>query len=150
MWELVLYIFGLTMAAILAGSLAFFSCVVAPLIFIKLDGDTAGYFVRSIFPWYYLFTASLAAISAVSLFRGYHLEASILAFISAGSICGRQILMPWINRCRDSMSADNTKAERSFKILHGISVWINVLQLIGSISVVILLGYGNYHRLLIS
>ena len=144
MLELILYLFGLTMTSILAGSMVFFSCVVAPLIFIKLDGDTAGYFVRSIFPWYYLFIASLAAISSVSLFYGYFLEACILAAISAAAVLGRQILMPWINRCRDNMSADNSEAERSFKILHGISVWINVLQLIGSISVVILLGYGGY------
>ncbi|MBH72995.1 MAG: hypothetical protein CMM57_04905 [Rhodospirillaceae bacterium] len=144
MLELILYLFGLTMTSILAGSMVFFSCVVAPLIFIKLDGDTAGYFVRSIFPWYYLFIASLAAISSVSLFHRYFLEACILAGISAAAVLGRQILMPWINRCRDNMSADNSEAERSFKILHGISVWINVLQLIGSISVVILLGYGGY------
>ena len=144
MLELILYLFGLTMASILAGSMVFFSCVVAPLIFIKLDGDTAGYFVRSIFPWYYLFIASLAAISSVSLFHRYFLEACILVGISAAAVLGRQILMPWINRCRDNMSADNSEAERSFKILHGISVWINVLQLIGSISVVILLGYGGY------
>ena len=124
--------------------MVFFSCVVAPLIFIKLDGVTAGYFVRSIFPWYYLFIASLAAISSVSLFHRYFLEACILGGISAAAVLGRQILMPWINRCRDNMSADNSEAERSFKILHGISVWINVLQLIGSISVVILLGYGGY------
>ena len=144
MLELILYLFGLTTTSIIAGSMVFFSCVVAPLIFIKLDGDTAGYFVRSIFPWYYLFIASLAAISSVSLFHRYFLEACILVGISAAAVLGRQILMPWINRCRDNMSADNSEAERSFKILHGISVWINVLQLIGSISVVILLGYGGY------
>lgn len=144
MFELILYLFGLTMTSILAGSMVFFSCVVAPLIFIKLDGDTAGYFVRSIFPWYYLLIASLAAISSVSLFYGYILEACILAGISFAAVFGRQILMPWINRCRDNMSADNSEAERSFNLLHGISVWINVLQLIGSISVVILLGYGGH------
>ena len=66
------------MTSILAGSMVFFSCVVAPLIFIKLDGDTAGYFVRSIFPWYYLVIASLAAISSVSLFYGYFLESILI------------------------------------------------------------------------
>lgn len=138
-----LYILGLVLAAVLAGSIVFFSCVVAPLIFIKLDGDTAGKFVRNIFPWYYLLIASVSALSAACLFHAYILEASILSGISVGAIVARQILMPWINRCRDNMLSGIASAERSFKVLHGTSVWINILQLIGSIAVLVLLGYNH-------
>ena len=58
-----LFITGLLSAAILVGSMVFFSWVMAPLIFIKLDETTAGPFVRSIFPWYYLVIIGLSFIT---------------------------------------------------------------------------------------
>ena len=47
-------ILGLIVTAILFGTMTFFSFVVAPVAFIKLDVAAAGRFIRSIFPWYYL------------------------------------------------------------------------------------------------
>lgn len=38
--------------ALLAGSMAFFSFVVAPLVFARLEPATAGRFIRELFPWY--------------------------------------------------------------------------------------------------
>ena len=46
----VLIAIGLISVATIFGSMVFFSCVVAPLVFIKLDGPTAGNFIRNIFP----------------------------------------------------------------------------------------------------
>ena len=48
----VLIVIGLISVATIFGSMVFFSCVVVPLVFIKLDGPTAGNFIRNIFPWY--------------------------------------------------------------------------------------------------
>jgi hypothetical protein len=53
---------GLTLA-LAFGGMTFFSAVMAPLVFTKLPFDTAGAFIRQVFPWYYL------TIGAVSLQR---------------------------------------------------------------------------------
>jgi len=46
----VLMVIGLISVATIFGSMVFFSCVVAPLVCIKLDSHTAGPFIRYIFP----------------------------------------------------------------------------------------------------
>lgn len=45
---------GFFATGILLGAMLFFSCVMVPLIFTKLDADVAGRFIRQVFPWYYL------------------------------------------------------------------------------------------------
>ena len=56
-----LTILGQVSVATLFGSMAFFSCVMAPLIFIKLEAATASQFIRSVFPRYYLVILVLMA-----------------------------------------------------------------------------------------
>ena len=46
------------------GSMLFFSCVVAPLVFIELDAAAASRFIRRLFPWYYAVVGALALIGA--------------------------------------------------------------------------------------
>ena len=135
-----LYIFGLVSSATLMGSMVFFSGVMAPLIFIKLDESTAGQFVRSIFPWYYLVIAGMSLIGSVSLFIIQPLPSAILAVIAIAAFLARQVLMPRINDHRDKMVGGNAEAERAFQRLHRLSVWINGGQLIGSVAVMFMLG----------
>ena len=45
---------GFFATGILLGAMLFFSGVMAPLIFTKLEADVAGRFIRQVFPWYYL------------------------------------------------------------------------------------------------
>ena len=135
-----LFITGLLSAAILLGSMIFFSCIMAPLIFIKLDEAIAGPFVRSVFPWYYLVIIGLTAVGALGLITIQPLPAVILAVIGIAAVLARQVLMPRINDHRDKMVGGNAEAERAFQKLHRLSVWINGGQLIGSVAVMFMLG----------
>ena len=136
----VLHVIGLVSVATLFGSMAFFSAVIAPLTFIKLDEATAGRFVRGIFPWYYLVIAVLSVLAAASLVSISPVEASIMGLIALGAFVSRQILMPRITDHRDGMLKGNAKAEKAFARLHQLSVWINGVQLVGAFSVLVLMG----------
>ncbi|MBN06597.1 MAG: hypothetical protein CMM45_02035 [Rhodospirillaceae bacterium] len=135
-----LFVTGLLSAAILLGSMLFFSCIMAPLIFIKLDEATAGPFVRSIFPWYYLVIIGLSAVGALGLITIQPLPAVILMVIGIAAVLARQVLMPRINVHRDKMVGGNAEAENAFQGLHRLSVWINGGQLVGSVAVMFMLG----------
>ena len=135
-----LEISGLLAAAILFGSMVFFSGVVAPLTFSKLDAATAGRFIRSIFPWYYVVIAALSLIAGASLAVMRPLEASVMGPIALGAFVSRQLLMPRINDHRDRMLKGYANAEKAFARLHRLSVWINGAQLVGAFSVLVLLG----------
>ncbi|MDJ0948847.1 MAG: DUF4149 domain-containing protein [Alphaproteobacteria bacterium] len=136
----ILDVLGLVAVSTLFGSMAFFSAVMAPLIFIKLEAATAGRFVRSIFPWYYLVIAGLSLAAAAFLALGRPLEAAIMGLIALGAFVSRQILMPRINRHRDRVLDGDASAERAFTRLHRASVWINGAQLLGALVVLVLIG----------
>ena len=136
----ILFLVGLVSVATLFGSMAFFSGVIAPLIFTKLDEATAGRFVRSIFPWYYLAIAGLSLLATAGLLAIHPLEAAIMGIIALGAVFARQFLMPRINDYRDRMVEGDKKAERAFAGLHRFSVGINGVQLIGAFTVLVLMG----------
>ena len=135
-----LFLVGLVSVATLFGSMVFFSGVIAPLIFTKLDEATAGRFVRSIFPWYYLVIAGLSLLATASLLAIHPLEAAIMAIIALSAVFARQFLMPRINDYRDRMVEGDKKAEKAFARLHRFSVWTNGVQLIGALTVLVLMG----------
>ena len=53
--------------AVAFGAMIFFAAVMAPLIFTKLEEETAGRFIREVFPRYYAFLAILCGIAAPCL-----------------------------------------------------------------------------------
>ena len=63
----ILAVTALLAAAGVFGAMLFFSAVVAPLVFIRLEAATAGRFIRGLFPWYDLFVLCLAAIAAAAI-----------------------------------------------------------------------------------
>ena len=93
--------FATLLVALLAGSMLFFSFVMAPLIFIKLDIDVAGKFVRAVFPWYYLLILVLAGLSALTLAALAPLNAALMLLIAGSTAYCRQYLMPQINEHKD-------------------------------------------------
>jgi len=124
----ILDVIGLLSAATLFGSMAFFSAVVAPLIFVKLDAASAGSFVRGLFPWYYLIIALLSAVAAAAMAASRPIEAVIMALVALGAFISRQVLMPRINGHRDRALQGSTQAESRFVRLHRLSVWINTAR----------------------
>jgi Domain of unknown function (DUF4149) len=121
---------GLFATALLLGSMAFFSTVIAPLIFLKLDGAVAGRFIRQVFPWYYLVVIILSALAALCVTASRMSDAVALAAIAIAGLVARQILMPKINRARDAVLAGDRSSQTSFSRLHRLSVYINAAQMI--------------------
>lgn len=135
-----LTVLGQVSTATLFGSMAFFSCVMAPLVFIKLEEATAGRFIRSVFPWYYLVVLVLSLVAALALAFALPLHAAAMAAVAAGAVVSRQMLMPRINRHRDAMLAGDSSAGKSFDRLHKLSVWINGAQLLAALAILVLLA----------
>ena len=128
--HLLLETMGAISVATLFGSMAFFSCVIAPLIFIELDAATAGRFIRRLFPWYYIVVAVLSLIAALCFATTHSVDAAIMGLVLSGAYLSREVLMPRINRRRDAMLQGNAFAEVSFNRLHRASVLINAVQII--------------------
>lgn len=116
--------------ALLFGAMVFFSAVMAPLIFVKLGGETAGPFIRQVFPWYYLVVIVLSAVAAAALAFARPVEAVVMAAVCALTLGLRQGLMPMINRARDRVAGQHAVQDKRFSRLHRLSVWINGGQII--------------------
>jgi hypothetical protein len=91
--------------ALTFGGMTFFSAVMAPLVFTKLPAETAGAFIRAVFPWYYLSLGAATLVALLALLPGVTgsapWKAILTALILLGFIYARQVLMPRINQARD-------------------------------------------------
>jgi len=118
--------------ALTFGGMTFFSGVTAPLVFTKLPIDTAGQFIRQLFPWYYLTMGITTLVALVALAFGTSgftsWETGLTALVLLGFVYARQSLMPMINRARDAELAGDNEAGARFTRLHRLSVLINGLQ----------------------
>ena len=116
------------MAAAILSFMMFFPIVVATSVFRVLDEKQSSKFLRIFFPKYYMFGFVLSLIGLI-LSIYYVNKSSILIFllIMIGFIFSRQVLMPMINKAKDLSN------ENKFNKLHKVSVFINFLQIIGCI-----------------
>ena len=118
------------------GSMLFFSIAIAPKIFSVLPSEEAGKFVRSIFPTYYMYNGlQYLALTALMFYTGQtgnilYLSCLILFLF----IFSNYILMPQINKSRDINN------QKKFKLLHFLSVVINLLIIISSIILILLIN----------
>jgi hypothetical protein len=123
-------ILALLLSGGLFGSMLFFAVVTAPTVFKALPEDQAGRFLRELFPRYYtwgMIVSFLAAVACVFLDR-MDLVLTTLVFVLF--VLARQVLMPRINTSRDAALAGDKAAARRFLRLHGLSVLINLVQMI--------------------
>lgn len=121
---------GIFATGILLGAMVFFSAVMAPLIFTKLDADVAGRFIRQVFPWYYLTIIALDSVAALAMLFVRPAEAVAMTCVALAGVIARQTLMPRINRARDAVLGGDSAAGPRFSRLHRLSVRINALQII--------------------
>lgn len=125
--------FSTVLVATIWGAMIVFSFVMAPLIFTKLPDETAGNFIRQVFPMYYLVLGAVTLVAALSLIVGgvsIGAEPWILIVVAVGFAAARQVLMPRINRLRDQVKAGDGSVEASFERLHRLSVAINSVQIV--------------------
>lgn len=108
--------------AAIVGIMLFFTAAIAPMIFKILPAESASRFVRAFFPRYYfclLVSSATATITAVSSFEKFSLGIISLLFL-----INFIWLTPAINHASDH------QLKRRFAWLHGLSVVINLGQLI--------------------
>lgn len=138
--EALLLAAGLLLTAALFGGMLFFSALVAPLVFTRLEAATAAAFIRALFPWYYLMIIIAGGLAAVVLLALRPAEAAVLAIVALAAVYARQGLMPRINRARDRSQAGDGAASPQFDRLHRCSVWLNAAQLLAAAVVLVRLG----------
>ena len=111
----------------------FFPLVVATSVFKVLDENQSSKFLRIFFPKYYLFGIVLSISGIIlSTFEKNNISLLVFSFIMLGFLFSRQILMPMINKAKDSNN------ENKFNKLHRFSVFINFLQIIGCILLLVI------------
>ena len=115
-------------AAAILSFMIFFPLVVATSVFKVLDEKQSSKFLRIFFPKYYLYGFFLIGIGlTLSIYYDNKLSMLIFLVIMVGFVFSRQVLTPMINKSKDL--GDESK----FNKLHKYSVFINFLQIIGSI-----------------
>ena len=131
---------GLISVATVFGSMVFFSAVVAPITFVKLDKENASHFIRSIFTWYYLLIGVFSLTAVVALaFTNFDI-AALMGIVLVGAIISRQILMPNINKQRDRQLTGVTDAINKFNRLHRSSILLNLFQM--GVALYVLITFG--------
>jgi hypothetical protein len=125
------------------GGMLFFAAVFAPSVFGFLKADVAGGFIRRLFPIYYLVIGLVCGIAAVCLFfqlPAARLDVTFLLIVVVGFVVARQYMMPKINHLRDAAIGGDGEAERGFNYWHQASVWLNSIQMLLILFVLIRLG----------
>jgi hypothetical protein len=118
-----LYTLGL-----IIGGMVFFAAVMTPLVFTKLPPEISGPFIREVFPVFSKVMAGLSFVSAALIWN--HPSAYALLVVFFLFIWTWKWLMPKINQFRDEELGGNAKAGKAFNMLHKLSVYINLAQMI--------------------
>jgi len=119
-------------AAILS-FMIFFPAVVATSVFKVLDEKASSKFLRIFFPKYYLFGFILSCLGLLtSILKQDKISLFFFVFISLSFIFSKQILMPMINKAKDESK------EIKFNKLHKLSVFINLLQIISCVVLLVM------------
>lgn len=116
--------------ALLFGGMVFFAAVVAPLVFTRLPAETAGTFIRAVFPFYYLYVLATSAVAAIALAFFDPPAAACLAAVAAVTLWLRQGLMGHINALSDAARAGDEAARARFGRAHRLSVIVNMVQVL--------------------
>jgi hypothetical protein len=123
--EQTLFLMSFLVASMLLGAMLFFSFLVAPITFIKLEAKSAGQLIRSIFPHYYIIIIIFSLVSGVLRSFAHHTSAVLMFLITISGLFSRQILIPNINNYRDAEIAGDANAKSKFDRWHRLSVGIN-------------------------
>lgn len=122
---LTLHIVGLILVAALFGGMLSFAALFTPLIFKKLPSDTAAGFIREVFPAYYRVMGILSLVAVLPLVSAqYWTEISMLVITAAGFVFANLVLRPQVNAARDE------NKDGKFRLLHRVSVLLNLVQFV--------------------
>jgi hypothetical protein len=117
--------------AILLGAMLFFSAVVTPVAFKALEGDTISKYLRALFPHYYLVIIVCGVVAALALAsQAQPVPAALLALVAGFALLMRQAVLPRLDALRAGRAAGEPVATRQFKRLHGLSMAVNLAQIV--------------------
>lgn len=132
---------ALLAAALLLGAMAFFSFIVAPMVFVTLEAPLAARVIRALFPVYYLVIIGLGAATALPLaIAGRPVDAAAMAFVAGFAALLRQGLLPRLDALRAAKEAGDAVAVRRFARLHRASVAVNMAQLLATAAILLRLA----------
>ena len=114
--------------ALIIGGMVFFAAVMTPLVFTKLPPEISGPFIREVFPVFSKVMAGFSFVSAVLIWKHSSVYALLVVFFLF--VWTWKWLMPKINQFRDEELGGNKKAGKTFNMLHKLSVYINIAQMI--------------------
>ena len=134
---LALEVLGFFALSLCVGGMVFFAMVVAPMVFINLDEENAGKFIRAIFPWYYLYVIVTSTIATGVYIFEFPYAAAGFGLAALSALSSRQILIDKINTARDAMYAGRKSASHGFDRLHKLSVRLNAVGLLAVIAATI-------------
>lgn len=117
---------ALILTAMLLGGMSLFAFGFAIFVLRYLPTDLARPLIRKAFPPYYLLVIVVSALAGLAAFPTDRLSAMLLAAICGATVIARQIVMPAVNGATDRGD------RRGFKILHGVSVLIQIAQIIAT------------------
>ena len=124
--------------ALIIGFMIFFMSVVTPSVFKTFDEKNSRSFLRFIFPRMFLYGFILSFFAfLLSIYIRDQIFIFISAFVSILFLINTYIITPKINYYRDQFNDGILESEKVFKRYHLISVIIFLVQLIASISVII-------------
>lgn len=126
---------ALIATALCLGGMILFTIVIAPTIHRALPRETAGQFLRVLFPAYHLFVFATAAGAAVALIPLSGTAAGIMAALAGLAIWSRQVLTPRINALGEQRAAGDADAARRFSRLHRLSVIANIMMMAAGMAV---------------
>ena len=114
------------LASGILGIMLFFSFAIAPIIFKSLDEKNARNFIRNIFPYYYSINLILSILAVICfvILNLYEFSFYLILAVTILFAFSQFVLMPMINKFRD------TNQTKKFNYSHGVSVLINIIQMI--------------------
>ena len=132
--ETALHLLALYALALMLGGMVFFAGVTTPVAFRRLGTEQARHYIRGVFPVYYLWVLASSAAAAIALAALGRWESVLMAASAAVTAWLRQGLLPRIRR------ADEAGDQARFRLLHRISVIVNLLQMIAAAGVLAVHG----------
>lgn len=134
--------FGIFLHSLVVGFMIFFMVVVSPTIFKALDEANSGAFLRQLFPRMFLYGLIVMLLAFLTTLNSqlniYWIISAISSILFAINL---YIITPKINYHRDEVKLGNSLSEKKFKQFHLFSVALFILQLLGSLYLLLIYYY---------
>ena len=120
-----------TLSVSVLSIMIFYSAVITVNIHRTLDKENAGKALRVLFPSYFLTISIISFMALITSIINIDIFSSVLlSLVFLGSVYSRQYLVPQINKARDLQVSGDIYSKKTFSRIHGLSVSINLIQMI--------------------